>query len=298
VSDGPPGSTWARPSAATPRDANSTRSRHFRDLLHGRGFVYGLVLGAVAALVAGAALHSVALLAGGPIAVALVTVLAALASADDRAEEDFFTGYAASRGLDYVGDWAPLPLTPLLGAGDRRRCEHWMQGGLDGALACGLGRYTYEVHERDSRGRSRVKETRHFTVGVVDLEAGMSMFPGIFLCRERGVFGRLDGEDWLSHRNRHKVRLESASLCERYELWVDDAQDELLLRELFAPSFEVLLAEHPLEPCFEYRAGTLVIYVERTIEDEAHLDWLREVSAQISAAFASEVREREQLGTA
>jgi hypothetical protein len=54
----------------------------------------------------------------------------------------------------------------------------------------------------------------------------------------------------------------------------------------------VLLAEHPLEPCFEYRAGTLVIYVERTIEDEGHLDWLREVSAKISAAFAAEISEQ------
>jgi hypothetical protein len=124
------------------------------------------------------------------------------------------------------------------------------------------------------------------------------MFPGVFLCRRRGVFGRLDGEDWLSHRNRHKVALESASLCERYDLWVDDAQDELLFRELFVPSFEVLLAEHPFEPCFEYRAGTLVVYVERLLEDEGHLDWLREVSADIAGRFAGEIREREQLGAA
>src|SRR5436190_13717874 len=99
-----------------------------------------------------------------------------------------------------------------------------MRGRLEGGAACGLGNYAYQVHDRDSHGRRRVKETRRFTVCVTDVEAGMSMFPGIFLCRERGVFGRLDGEDWLTHRNRHQVRLESASLCERYELWVDDTQ--------------------------------------------------------------------------
>ena len=125
------------------------------------------------------------------------------------------------------------------------------------------------------------------------------MFPGVFLCRRRGLFGVLDGEDWLSHRNRHDVELESAGLCERYELWVDDAQDELLLRELFTPSLEVLLAEHPLEPCFEYRAGTLVVYVERTIEDEGHLDWLREATGKIASRFTGEIEDLAQtLGPA
>jgi hypothetical protein len=298
VSNGPPGSTWSRPSTAGPRDANSSRGRHFRALLHARGFAYALVLGAVAALVAGAALHSLALLSGGPVAIGAVAVLIAFASADRRAAQDFFSDYAATRDFAYRGDAALEPLTPLLGAGDRRRCEHWMQGRLEGGLRCGLGHYTYEVRRRDSRERGTLPETRHFTICVVDLEPGMRMFPGIFLCRRRGVFGRLEGEDWLSHRNRHKVELESAALCERYDLWVDDAQEPLLLHQLFVPSFEVLLAEHPLEPCFEYRAGMLVVYVERRISDEGHLDWMREVASRISAAFAAEIREREQLGMA
>ena len=43
-----------------------------------------------------------------------------------------------------------MPLTPLLGAGDRRRVEQWMVGPLEGGLECGLGHYTYEVHDHDS----------------------------------------------------------------------------------------------------------------------------------------------------
>ena len=130
---------------------------------------------------------------------------------------------------------------------------------------------------------------------VTDVQAGIRMFPGIFLCRRTGLIARIDSHDWLSHVNRHKVELESARLCERYELWLDDGQDELLLRELFTPSLEVLLAEHPLEPCFEYRAGTLVVYVERLIEDEGHLDWMREVSASIAGRFAAEIKEQPRL---
>ena len=134
--------------------------------------------------------------------------------------------------------------------------------------------------------------TREFTICVTDLEEGITLFPGIFLTRRRGLFGFIDGREWLSHANRHKVELESAELCERYELFVDEAQDELWLRELFAPSFVVWLAQHPLAPCFEYRTGTLVVYVEDRLEDAAHLDWMLEATAEIAARIAREVSER------
>jgi hypothetical protein len=258
--------------------------------VRGRAFAYWLVLGAVAAMVAGAAAQSLLLIAGGPVAAAALVVAIAFVTADRRAKLDFFTGYAAARDFEYVGDAGVMPLTPLLGAGDTRRFTHWMLGPLGEGFRCGLGHYTYQVRDRGSGGRRRVRETRHFTVCVVDLEAEMTLFPGLFLCRRRGVLDPLDGHDWLSHHNRHKVELESAALCDRYDLWVDDEQEELVLRELFVPSFEVLLAEHPLHPCFEYRAGTLVLYLERQLDDEGHLDWLREVSATIAGRFRTNSR--------
>jgi hypothetical protein len=291
VSEGPPGLSWAPGAQVEARNARSTRNRHFRALTRSRSFAYALVLGMAAALVAGAWLHSIALAVAAPVAVAALAVVAAFRSADGRSERDFFIEYAGTRRFDYVGDAVLDPLTPLLGAGDTQRCSHLMQGRFSTGGECALGYYTYEVRDRDSEGRVRHRETRHFTICVADLEAGISMFPGVFLCRRRGLFGGLDGKDWLSHRSRNEVRLESTALCERYELWVDDAQDELLLRELFAPSLQVLLAEHPLAPCFEYRAGALVVYVERRIQDEGGLDMLVEASSRIAAAFASEIRE-------
>jgi hypothetical protein len=292
VSEGPPGSSWAgEPGEVRSWNADSTRSRRLRELTHGRGFAYTLVLGSVAVVIAGASLHSLAVVLAGPVVVVALALLVAFAVADKRSEADFFQAYAASRGLTYVGTTRPLTLTPLLGAGDVRHCDHWMQGPPADGPSGGLGHYTFEVHRRDRDGRSRVQETRHFTICVVDLEAAMGPFPGIFLCKRRGLFGAIDGHDWLSHHNRHEVQLESAKLCERYALWVDDAQDELLFRELFMPSLQVLLAEHPLEPCFEFRAGTLVVYVERRLDDEGHLDYLRDVTAKVTAHFGAEVEE-------
>jgi hypothetical protein len=285
VSANPPGASWGRP-AARSADANSSRGRQLREILRGRTFAYGVVLGSAAGFVAGAWLGSVEVMAGGPIAVIAAALALAFATADRRAERDFFRAYAAARGLVYEGTIETAPLTPLLGAGDRRRCEHWMRKpmGTDG-----LGHFVYE-DERGS-GRDKSVEKRRFTICVTDIEAAIAMFPGIFLCRRIGVIERIDHHDWLSHVNRHRVELESARLCKRYHLLVDDAQNELVLRELFSPSLEVLLAEHPLSPCFEYRAGTLVVYVERFLADEGQLDWLRDVTAKIAERFTSEASE-------
>jgi hypothetical protein len=269
-----------------PADADSGRGLRLRQILRSRAFTYVIVLGSAAAIVIGASLGSMAVMFGGPVAFIATALALAFATADWCSERDFFRAYAAPRGLVYEGTFELAPLTPLLGAGDWRRCIHWMREPLG---SDGLGHFMYKVRDRERRFKR--PDTRKFTVCTRDLEAAISMFPAVFLCRRRGVFEKLRGEDWLSHTNRHQVELESERLCERYELWVEDGQDELLLRELFAPSFEVLLAEHPLQPCFEYRAGTLVVYVERRLTDEGHLDWLREVAAKIGDRFTTEVGE-------
>jgi hypothetical protein len=125
---------------------------------------------------------------------------------------------------------------------------------------------------------------------VVDLEPGITMFPGVFLVRRRGLAGMLGG-DWLSTGRRRRVELESAQLHERYNLWVERSQDDLLVRELFSPSLVAWLAEHPLEPCFEYRAGRLVVYLERRLEDAGRLGWLQDATEEIAARLAREVAE-------
>jgi hypothetical protein len=290
VSGGPPGSSWVHEAPRASNDADATRARRFREVLRGRAVAYGLVLGCVAALVAGAALGSVAVLVAGPLAVACLLLVVAFVRADRRAELDFFEAYANAHGLVYVGTTGLQPLTPLLGAGDRRRTENWMVGALAEGVHGGLGHHRVQFRKRGAAGDVYI-ESHDFTVCAVDLEDGIRLFQGIFLTRKEGAFKLGEGSSWASHHGRHQVELESGRLCERCELWVDDAQEELLLRELFTPSLQVLLAEHPLEPCFEYRAGMLVVYVERKLEDEGHLDWMREVSARIASRFTAEVQE-------
>jgi hypothetical protein len=162
-----------------------------------------------------------------------------------------------------------------------------MQGSLgEDQPSCGLGHYVY--HERHGEGE-RARWTSHdFTICVVDLEPGIALFPGVFLARRRDLVDRIAG-GWLATANRRRVELESTALCERYELWVERSQDDLLLRQLFAPAFVAWLAEHPLRPCFEYRAGTLVVYLERRLEDAGRLGWLLDATAEIARRFRREV---------
>jgi hypothetical protein len=225
------------------------------------------------------------------LAIAAIAVAVAFAMASREAEADFFDAYAWAHGFALTGRTELLPLTPLLGAGDTRHCEHYMEGTLAGRRY-GLGHFAFEIRKSDGDSRGARREKHDFTICVTDLEQGIPLFPGIFLTRRRGLFGFIDGRQWLSHVGRRKVELESAELCERYDLYVDEAQDELLLRELFAPSLVIWLAQHPLAPCFEYRAGTLVVYVEDQLEDAAHLDWMLEATAEIAARIAREVSER------
>jgi hypothetical protein len=258
-----------------------------RRLIRGRGAGYALALGIVGAIVLGAFLREPAVVLAGPLAVVGLVLGIAHLVADRRSERDFFLSFARARGLSYAPRTELLPLTPLLGAGERRECRHWMQGPLgEGQPSCGLGHYVF--HERHGEGERAWWTSRDFTVCVVDLEPGIVLFPGVFVVRRRDLVDRIGG-GWLDTSNRRRVELESAALCERYELWVERSQDDLLLRQLFAPAFVAWLAEHPLQPCFEYRAGTLVVYLERRLEDAGRLGWLLDATAEIARRFAREV---------
>jgi hypothetical protein len=165
-----------------------------------------------------------------------------------------------------------------------------MQGALGKELpACGLGHYEFRV--RHGNGDVERWSSHDFTICVVDLEPGIVMFPGVFLTRPRDLVDRVGGGAWLSTHTRRRVELESAALCERYDLWVERSQDDLLLRQLFSPAFVAWLAEHPLQPCFEYRSGTLVVYLERKLEDAGHLGWLIDATAEVAGRFLGEVRQ-------
>lgn len=271
-------------------DARSTRAVHLRRMLHGRAATYAYAIGIVGAVVLGAWLREPLVMLAGALLAVLAVTGACFALADRRSKDEFFRSFARARGLAYAPRAELLPLTPLLGAGERRECRHWMQGPLgDGLPRCGLGHYEFRV--RHGSGDSERWSSHDFTVCVVEIEQGIVLYPGLFLARRRDLVDRLGGGRWLHTGSRREVELESEALHERCELWVESSQDDVALLRLFSPAFVAWLAEHPLHPCFEYRAGTLVVYLERRLEDAGRLGWLLDATAAIARRLRDEVGE-------
>ena len=70
-----------------------------------------------------------------------------------------------------------------------------------------------------------------------------------------------------------------------------------MLRQLFAPSFVIWLAEHPLKPGFELRAGELVVFIPGRCGEAGRLDFLLMAAAEISKRIQAELSEAAQAGS-
>jgi hypothetical protein len=274
-----------------PASANAGRSDQFRATLRRPGVVTALVLLPSLALLLGAFYGGPAGALAAP-GVAIVVILAGTWHTADRiAEKAFWKATAASIGYQPFSELGELQTTtPLLHAGDRRFFSHELTGPLgELGLPAKLAHYRYDVRHEDKDGRDTWRPCR-FTVCAVELEAGMELFPGVYLRARRGLLARA-GHDWLQGRRLREVELESAAFNETYELLVTQEQEDGRLRELFDPKTIVWLAEHPLRPHFEFRAGFLTVYVPGFIEDLGRLVWLLAAAERIASRVRAEITE-------
>jgi hypothetical protein len=123
----------------------------------------------------------------------------------------------------------------------------------------------------------------------------MARFQGIYLRRRRGLFDRLDSDaNWLRKHRLKKIELESTAFHETYELCADEDQDDIVVRQLFAPTFVVWLSEHPLKPGFEVRAGTLVVFIPGHCGEAGKLEFLLMAEAEIARRIQAELTEAAQ----
>jgi hypothetical protein len=191
-----------------------------------------------------------------------------------------FWGFANSVGLTYANRIELLPLTPLMGAGTRRHVEHWMYGRLPGANEGGLGQLVWE--DGDDRHR--------FQVCVIDLDSSLPLYHGVFLHPRRGLFPPYP--DWLGRMPLRTVEVESTQFVERYELHAAADQDDLLMRQLLSPTVVDWLAQHPLTPGFELKAGTLVVFVPRPLDDPGNLTFMIDAATHLAERVRGEVAEQ------
>ena len=278
-----------------PTNADSGQGELFRANLRSRPAVYFAALASAGAFVYGASRRDVLIMTLGPLAALLLVVAVAAVAADRSAATSFFRHYARSLGLVYWPRSSLPALTPLLGAGDRRWIEHWMQGALPGEplLGGGLGQLVWEEREEGAREEAlsigKAAARHRVTICVADLEPSIRRFHGVFLHPRRGLIATTP--DWLRRTHTRSIQVESTAFSRRYELLVADDQDEIVARQLLSPSLVVWLAEHPLAPGFEIRAGMLVVFVDRPLSDEGNLTYLLDATRRLAARVLAETKE-------
>ena len=114
--------------------------------------------------------------------------------------------------------------------------------------------------------------------------------PELFCQRKFGLRALEGLED--AFRSKQRVKLESAALDERYEIFAGKEQDQVWLRRLFSPTFIVWLGEEaPEKFAFELIGGTLCCYVSGHKKSAAELDAVRVASAAVAARLREETLE-------
>lgn len=295
ASEGPPSQTRGRREVQVaghraPPTATATRFRHVRKLAGARRYIWSLALIGGGVFLIGASTGKVIYAVIPPLIVLGVVIAMVWRESTRLAARDFFAGYALDRHFNFSERMTLLETTPLLGAGDRRRCENYMEGPLEDVdgVAVGLSHYVFETREQRSDRRNRpisVYTPHNYTIAVVDLPRAMTVFPGIYLSRRGGIFGR---DDWLDRPSFVHFELESAELAHNYELLVRSNQDRARLLELFKPTFQVWLAELPFQMFFEYSGGTLVVYVPKKLKRAEELDSMLSATSWIARRILQE----------
>jgi hypothetical protein len=275
--------------AAAPDDADDLRGFHFKRLVRKRlTWILTLCLAVVAAGVCGALIGPV-LGAVGAAAVILIALLVVFVIADSKAEDAFFETYATQHHMTLSGKGPLPPATPLLQKGDDRYGERILQGPLaedvDGTLAL----YTYEDESTDSEGNRQTNYYR-YTVAMAEV-ADCAPFVPRLICQRKFGFKALEGvED--AFRKSERVKLESAALDDRYEIFAAREQDANWLRQLFSPTFIVWLTESaPKKFAFELVDGTLCCYVNGHKKSAGELDLMSSAAATVAHRLREEAAE-------
>jgi len=273
-----------------PNDADDLRGFYFKLLLSktiswvaiAAATVAG---GAIGTALAGAAIGLAA--AGGAFVLALAIVFAI---ADSRAEDAFFRFYAAERGLVASGKGRLPPATPLLRKGSDRYAERTLVGTLGNAVDGTLALYTYEEQSTDGDGNTQTSYHR-YTVGLTGVPECVDRLPELF-CQRRSGLRALDGLEDVFRRGKQRVEFESAELDDRYEIFVDTAQDQNWLHQVFSPTFIVWLTDSaPQKFAFELVNGMLCCYVSGHKKSVEELDAIREASVAVATRLREEALE-------
>ena len=133
-------------------------------------------------------------------------------------------------------DRARLPTTtPLLRGGDERYAERLLEGPLGGGYEGLLANYTYE--EKDSDGTTVARHP--YTLAYLLVPESVPVAPELFV-RPRSGPESWDGVEDAFAGPRTRIRLESAEVEGRYEIFASEMQDQVRLPPAVLPQLRRL----------------------------------------------------------
>jgi hypothetical protein len=270
-----------------PDDADDLRGFYFRELLRKSLTQALLAIEVVVAWIAGAVFLGPAIGTAIAVGALLLGLLIVFALADSHSEDAFFNVYGEQRGMTVYGRSRLPQATPLLKKGDDRYAERTLEGELGNGVKGMLSLYTFEEETTDSTGNRQTNYYR-YTVGFAEVPECVGFLPELYCQRKSGLRALEKFED-VFRRSKERVKLESESLDERYEIFSTTGQDPNRLRQLFSPTFIVWLSESaPNKFAFELVGGNLCCYVSGHKKKADELDTMRAAAAAVATRLREE----------
>jgi hypothetical protein len=191
--------------------------------------------------------------------------------------------------MTFAGTVTLPGFTPLLSAGDRRKCPEWITGTLPDGRDCAVGNYTFE--ERHENGDNPDTYTSYeYTVGLISVAAPEAAFVRGLYLRPRNRL-RIFGEKSLPTRHKTRMETESVAFNERYDLYVDPDDEKSRVLEILTPSFIDQLARQPSALCFDYYGGILAVFVEDHSSDAGRLITVLDAAKVVARRIDEELGE-------
>jgi hypothetical protein len=200
----------------------------------------------------------------------------------------FYADYAESRGLVHTSYSRVEGLTSLFRKHDRQReyLNHVLTGPLADDVEGTLAMFTYVFVGKDIHDDEYTKD-HPFTMIMVNLPETTAFVPRLVALSKRPITPGVSLDPW----DFEPVELESQSLVDRYEIFVEKEQDLTWIFELFPPTFIVWLTEAPRAFAFELDDGRFCAFFPGYRENAAGLDEVIATGCHVVRRLREEVGE-------
>jgi hypothetical protein len=236
----------------------------------------------------------IAVLAAGCVVLAALAIFLLRLLRRRRGQKNFAL-YARERGLEPVAEELP-GATPILYRGSERVTRLAFRGELSKEREGTIAHYTYTeripVPSAGGGGGGGVSAANFdLTVVLIEVPETHGTVPKLLCHGRHGAENTDKFDDALGRKGFKRLKLESAALNRRFEIFYAPDQDEVRLRRLLAPATIVWLAEE-MPTAFELVNGHLCCFAAGHLDSATELDTLIWGAAELAYRLESEPTEQ------